>query len=98
DPSVGWSVDVLLVRKDHSADVKPMTLAAARGSLLLDGLTDYDRAVLVVTNLSNGQHYANTANCSAGTTFTYELKRADLAEPPVVDGVDPNQLAIGQSH
>jgi len=98
DPGVAWSVDALLVKTDQSADVKPMTVTDARGSLLLEGLTDYTTAVFVISNLSNGMHDPDTANCNIGASFTYDLKRADLAKPPTITTLDPNQLTIGADH
>jgi MYXO-CTERM domain-containing protein len=98
DPSVGWSADVLLLKSDRTADVKTMELVDGQGTLLLDGLTDYQSAVLVVTNLGNEAHDPDTVNCNGGVGFTYSLQVSDLAKPPVLDSVDPNQLGRGQSH
>jgi hypothetical protein len=93
DPSVRWSADVLLVRGDNSADVRTLDVASGEG--VIDGVSGFARAVLVVSNLSDGAHDADAPNCGATASYTYDLDLADVAPAPMVVAVDPSTLTLG---
>src|SRR6185503_2009647 len=68
------------------------------GSVTLDGLTEFDRAVLVVTNLSTADHDPDSPACSVTASFAYSMESVDHATPPTVTGVDPADLTVGESY
>src|SRR5262249_54859443 len=99
DPAVRWNVDALLVRSDHTAETVPVDVdKAAHGEALLDELTGFDHIALIATNLSDAAHDADSPNCKALASYSYDLEVVDLATPPSVSAVDPSELAPGKSY
>jgi len=96
---IGWHVEALLVKEDLSAEVRPLTVDtdSAQGELTLEGLTDIERVVLVVSNLGDGQYEADSPSCQMGDIFTFDMQVVDVAIAPTIMGLDPGQVQIGQA-
>lgn len=96
DPAVAWNVDAILMRSDGTAEVE--TMPADDDELTLDDLTDYEQIVFVVSNLGDGDYNSDSPSCGAGSRFAYDLEEVATAVPPVIDSVDPTQLAPGNDY
>ena len=97
-PASSWNVDVMLVRADKTSDV--LTVVPnddAVADVTLSELGDYVMAVFVLSSLGDGAHDADTPKCSTTFPFTYDLAVEDLAPPPELTGVEPEELSQGSS-
>lgn len=91
-----WNVDVLLIPKVGSATVQ--ALDVGEDGLLeadLAGLSEYERVVLVMSNLGDGDYDGEVPECASGSTFSYQLENIDVAVPPTIASVDPAEITVG---
>jgi MYXO-CTERM domain-containing protein len=94
DAAVRWNVDVLLVRPDGTAEVRTLDTASSEPTLLLDELDEFAKAVLVVSNLSDGDHDPDNYVCGATAPFSYSFELTELpSAPDPTNPVDPSEPA-----
>jgi len=99
DDAVTWTVDVLLVAADGSAEVQTLAIdGAGQGALTVGPLGDAVEVLVIFTNLGDGTRDPELPHCAMGNGFVYDLTVEDLAAPPQVTGVDPAELTPGEDH
>ncbi|MBW2458922.1 MAG: hypothetical protein JRI68_30770, partial [Deltaproteobacteria bacterium] len=99
DDGVTWQVDALLLNADGTADVETLVVdETGRGELTVGPLADHPEVLVIFTNLGDGTRDPEMPHCAMGNGFVYDLSVVDLAAPPVISGVDPAELTVGEDH
>ncbi len=81
DESVRWHVDLLLVTADKTAQLSSVLAPpATTGTVSLPGVGEFATAVLVVSNLGDGEHDPDVPSCDSGAAFRYSFSLAPPSE------------------